>query len=93
MRLQAHIFSLIPQPRLGDFLRELDLTEDKATGIPIIKKSLEDNGSTQVEFETDEDRSYFQVILRIHPDFIVKKKLLSELVHLSKEDLPSYSMP
>lgn len=44
--------------RLGDFLKELDLTEGKATGIPIIKKSLRDNGSPQVEFETDEDKLF-----------------------------------
>lgn len=55
--------------RIGDFLKELDLTEGKATGIPIIKKALADNGSPEPKFTTDEDRSYFQVILRIHRDF------------------------
>ena len=56
--------------RLGDFLKELDLTEGKATGIPIIRKSLKSNGSPEAVFDTDEDRSYFQVILPIHPDFL-----------------------
>ncbi|MCT1526837.1 hypothetical protein M3B42_19750 [Sphingobacterium hotanense] len=50
-------------------MKELDLTEGKATGIPIIKKSLLDNGSPEATFETNEDRSHFQVILRIHPEF------------------------
>ncbi|WP_257670911.1 ATP-binding protein [Parapedobacter tibetensis] len=59
--------------RLGDFLKELDLTEGKATGIPIIKRSLQNNGSPEAEFETDNDRSYFQVILRIHPEFITQE--------------------
>jgi Predicted transcriptional regulator containing an HTH domain and an uncharacterized domain shared with the mammalian protein Schlafen len=59
--------------RLGDFLKELDLTEGKATGIPIIKRSLINNGSPDAEFETDEDRSYFQVVLKIHPDFLNDK--------------------
>ncbi|MDP4272674.1 MAG: hypothetical protein Q8907_00155 [Bacteroidota bacterium] len=31
--------------RLGDFLKELYLTEGKATGIPRIKKAMKDNGS------------------------------------------------
>ncbi|WP_421811312.1 ATP-binding protein [Flagellimonas sp.] len=30
--------------RLGDFLKELDLTEGRATGIPIIRKTLRENG-------------------------------------------------
>ena len=30
--------------RLGDFLKELDLTEGRATGIPTIQKALRDNG-------------------------------------------------
>lgn len=59
--------------RLGDFLKELDLTEGKATGIPIIKRALVNNGSPEADFETDEDRSYFQVILRIHPEFLKDK--------------------
>ncbi|MDX3917476.1 MULTISPECIES: RNA-binding domain-containing protein [Olivibacter] len=58
--------------RLGDFLKELDLTEGKATGIPTIKRALLQNGSPDAVFETDDDRSYFQVTLHTHPDFIVE---------------------
>lgn len=56
--------------RLGDFLKELDLTEGKATGIPTIRKSMKDNGSSEPQFETDDDRSFFQVTIPIHSDFI-----------------------
>lgn len=56
--------------RLGDFLKELDLTEGKATGIPMIKRAMEKNGSPSPLFETDQDRSYFQVTLKIHPFFL-----------------------
>ena len=45
--------------RLGDFLKELDLTEGRATGIPTIQKALRDNGSMAATIETDEDRTYF----------------------------------
>lgn len=57
--------------RLGDFLKELDLTEGKATGIPMIRKSLKQNGSPEPIFDTDSERSYFQVTLKSHPDFII----------------------
>ena len=45
--------------RLGDFLKELDLTEGRATGIPTIQKALRDNGSMAATIETDENRAYF----------------------------------
>ena len=45
--------------RLGDFLKELELTEGRATGIPTIQKALKDNGSEQAIIDTDDDRTYF----------------------------------
>lgn len=56
--------------RLGDFLKELELTEGRATGIRVIWEVLRHNGSPDPVFETDEDRSWFQVKLPIHPAFI-----------------------
>ena len=61
--------------RIGDFLKELNLTEGKATGIPTILHALEENGSPAPHFETDDDRSYFQVELFIHPSFKQKLKV------------------
>lgn len=55
--------------RLGEFLKELGLTEGRATGIPTILKALKDNGSPEPRFNTDEDRSFFEVELFIHPSF------------------------
>jgi len=52
-------------------LKELDLTEGKATGIPTIIRSLKNNGSPAPVFDTNQERSYFQVTLYSHPDFIV----------------------
>lgn len=57
--------------RLGDLLKELDLTEGKATGIPRIKKALKENGSPEPAFVFDEDRTFFQVDFLIHPAFKV----------------------
>lgn len=54
--------------RLGDFLKELKLTEGKATGIPAILKALKDNGSPAPHFDTDSDRSFFEIEMFKHPD-------------------------
>ena len=61
--------------RLGDFLKELDLTEGKATGIPTIIKAMEDNGSPKTEFDTDEERSFFHVMLPVHNAFLASTKV------------------
>jgi ATP-dependent DNA helicase RecG len=55
--------------RLGEFLKELELTEGRATGIPTILKSLKKNGSRAPRFHTDEDRSFFEVEIFAHPYF------------------------
>ena len=55
--------------RIGDFLKELHLTEGRNTGFKKILDALEANGSPKPEFETDEDRSYFITRLFIHEKF------------------------
>ncbi|SCD21499.1 Hypothetical protein PSM36_2703 [Proteiniphilum saccharofermentans] len=55
--------------RIGDFLKELDMTEGRGTGIPIIRKEMAKNGSPEPCFETDENYNYFIVTLPIHPAF------------------------
>ena len=56
--------------RLGDFLKELDLTEGRATGIPTIQKKLRENGSPKATIETDELRSYFLIDIPARKDFV-----------------------
>jgi len=53
--------------RLGDFLKELELTEGRSTGIPKIIRNMQDNGSPAPEFETDDDRLSYLVRLPVHP--------------------------
>ena len=55
--------------RIGDFLKELHLTEGRNTGFKKILDALEANGSPKPEFETDEDRSYFITRLFVHERF------------------------
>lgn len=45
--------------RVGEFLKELHLTEGRNTGFRKILRSLERNGSPSPQFETDEGRVYF----------------------------------
>ena len=47
--------------RLGDYLKELQLSEGRATGIPTIQDELRRNGSEPARIETDEDRTYFLI--------------------------------
>ena len=56
--------------KLGDFLKELDLTEGKATGIPTIIKEMNANNSPAVTFDTDDARTYFSVTFPVHAAFV-----------------------
>lgn len=49
--------------RVGEFLKELHLTEGRNTGFNKILQSLRQNGSPEPRFETDEGRHYFLVTL------------------------------
>ena len=51
---------------LGEFLKELGLTEGRNTGIPTIQRELEKNGSPAATFDTDEDRLSFLVRIPCH---------------------------
>ncbi|MDE6408881.1 MAG: putative DNA binding domain-containing protein [Muribaculaceae bacterium] len=56
--------------RLGDFLKELGLTEGRATGIPTIQKHLKLNGNAPATIETDDDRTYFLMTIPCREDMI-----------------------
>lgn len=66
--------------RVGDFLKELHLTEGRATGIPKIRRSMETNGSPRPSFETDKEKTYFLATLPIHPKSRLKARTDTELV-------------
>jgi ATP-dependent DNA helicase RecG len=52
--------------RIGEFLKELELTEGRSTGIPKILKVMRENGSPAPEFESDDDRTYMLTRLPVH---------------------------
>ncbi len=53
--------------RIGEFLKELDLTEGRSTGVPKILKAMAANGSPAPVFETDDDRTAYVIRLPAHP--------------------------
>ena len=52
--------------RLGDFLKEMDLTEGRSTGIPTVQDELQKNGSPRATIETNDERSFINVFVPIH---------------------------
>lgn len=53
--------------RIGEFLKELKLTEGRGTGIPKTIRAMIDNGSPRPRFETNKHRTFFTASLPIHP--------------------------
>ena len=56
--------------RVGEFLKELDFTEGRGTGIPKMRRALKANGSPLPLFFTDETRSSFYTEIQVHPEFL-----------------------
>jgi ATP-dependent DNA helicase RecG len=54
--------------RIGDFLKEVDLTEGKSTGFPIIRDAMAGNGNPEPVFHTDKDQVLFMVTLPCHSE-------------------------
>lgn len=55
--------------RIGDFLKELRLIEGRNTGFPTAYRALEENGSDELSFDTDDVRGYLSVTIPVHPAF------------------------
>ena len=53
--------------RIGEFLRELELTEGRCTGFPKLLKAMKANGSPPPIFETNDSRRTCLVRLPAHP--------------------------
>ena len=66
--------------RIGEFLKELKLTEGKGTGIPTIIQTLSKNGSPKPIFDANEpERAFFISEFLIHPFFIESVKFDEQL--------------
>src|SRR5579863_8202666 len=69
--------------RIGDFLKELELTEGRATGFPTIYKAMEQNGSQDPIFDADDLSTYFLVTLPAHGDALPNPSELKSIEHRS----------
>lgn len=59
--------------RIGELLKELRLAEGRGTGIPKVRRMMEQNGSPPPRFDFDAARSYFRVTLPVHPEHHTKQ--------------------
>jgi ATP-dependent DNA helicase RecG len=55
--------------RVGEFLKELEMTEGRGTGIPKMLREIKKNGSPEPVFHTDSERTFFIVEFPVHPVF------------------------
>ncbi len=55
--------------RIGELLKDLRLAEARGTGIAKIHRRMAENGSPEAIFDFDEERTYFRVILPVHPHY------------------------
>lgn len=67
--------------RIGEFLKELHLTEGRNTGFQKIIRALKANGSPLPIFETDDERTYFLTTFLIHPEFTGSDDLVNDPVN------------
>jgi len=67
--------------RIGEFLKELRLCESRGTGVPKIRRRMEENGSPAPRFEFDDQRTYFRVVLPVHARYQILHAL-REAAHL-----------
>jgi ATP-dependent DNA helicase RecG len=68
--------------RVGEFLKELEMTEGRGTGIPKMLREIEKNGSPEPIFHTDNDQTFFLVEFPVHLVFaesLKQKKVTMEV--------------
>lgn len=65
--------------RIGDFLKEMHMTEGRSTGFPKIYQAIRRNGSPHPTFEIDEKNAHFLATIPIHQAFIDEKVYLSSI--------------
>ena len=77
--------------RIGEFFKEIELSEKQGTGIPTIISELKRNGSPLPEFETDDDRTYLITTIKKRDGF-ERKRQMSESMSESMSELENSRM-
>ena len=78
--------------RIGDFLKELNLTEGKATGIPVIRDEMSNNGNPDPVFYTDDESILFLVTLPCHIELKGTKSVSKVSKSVSKLSVEEVSL-
>ena len=73
--------------RIGEFFKEIDLSEKQATGISKILRVLKNNESPEPEFYTDEDRTFLETTIRIRDGFEMSDKMSDKMSEQEMERL------
>jgi ATP-dependent DNA helicase RecG len=71
--------------RIGDLLKELNLTEGRGTGLPMVYTACANNGSPKPIFETDKQHTYFLATL-FSPMYNENDSLVNFPLHNYSED-------
>lgn len=69
-------------PRLGEFLKELHLTEGRGTGLPTIHEELKKNGSPNAIIDVDDEHTYFIIRIPCHPEFVCEELSMDKEGHI-----------
>lgn len=69
-------------PRLGEFLKELHLTEGRGTGLPTIREELKKNGSPDFTIDADDEHTYFIIRIPCHPEFVCDELTMDKDGHI-----------
>lgn len=80
--------------RIGDFLKEMHMTEGRSTGFPKIYQAVKRNDSPMPLFETDDRNMHFLATMPIHQAFVDERTYLASkgkvLDEEYKEDFLKY---
>lgn len=77
-QLQRGEFVRVParNRHVGQLLKEIRLAEARSSGLHKIRQAMKRAGNPEPRFEFDEDRTYFQVVLPIHPAHLPRARAL-----------------
>lgn len=76
-------------PRVGELLKALRLAETWQTGVRLIYREMQRNGSSAPTFEFDDERTYFRVTLPAHPEYVALHAIQSAALLRAKGDAPA----
>jgi predicted HTH transcriptional regulator len=77
-QLQRGEFVRVParNRHVGQLLKEIRLAEARSSGLRKIRQAMERAGNPPPQFEFDEGRTYFKVVLPIHPAHLPRERAL-----------------